>query len=151
MSDYNNLIHNLRERGHRLTPQRRLVLEALQRGDHHMSADEISQAITTHYPSISIDPTTIYRTLHWLRDTDLVSETSLGQNRMVYALMSNHNHHHLVCECCNGMIEVDPTILDSVRQELAERYGFAARLNHIAIFGTCARCQDDAHADVVTP
>ncbi|NTW98059.1 MAG: transcriptional repressor [Oscillochloris sp.] len=141
MSDYDDLLHNLRTRGHRLTPQRRLVLEALQQGGHHMSADEIAQLITAHYPSISVDPTTIYRTLRWLRDVDLVSETSLGQNYMVYALRGNQDHHHLVCEHCNGVIEIEIDILEPVRQELQSRYGFAPRLDHISIFGLCARCQ----------
>jgi Fur family ferric uptake transcriptional regulator len=141
MSDYDDLIHNLRARGHRLTPQRRLVLEALQHGGHHMSADEIAQTIIAHYPSIAVDPTTIYRTLRWLRDVDLVSETSLGQNHMVYALLSHHNHHHLVCEICNGVIEIDPRILEPVREELVTRYGFAARLAHVSIFGLCAGCR----------
>jgi Fur family transcriptional regulator, ferric uptake regulator len=141
MSNHDELIHNLRERGHRLTPQRRLVLEALQNGDHHMRADEIAQQISAHYPSISVDPTTIYRTLRWLRDADLVSETSLGQNHMVYALRGSHDHHHLVCEHCNGVIEIDPAILEPARQEILARYGFAARLDHIAIFGLCAACQ----------
>ncbi len=142
MSDYDDLIDNLRSRGHRLTPQRRLVLEALQHGDHHMSADEIAQVIAARYPSISVDPTTIYRTLRWLRDVDLVSETSLGQNYMVYALIGSHNHHHLVCENCNGVIEIDPNILEPVRRELQARYGFAARLAHISIFGLCSGCKD---------
>jgi Fur family transcriptional regulator, ferric uptake regulator len=142
MSDYAELIHNLRSRGHRLTPQRRLVLEALQQGGHHMSADEIAQSIVAKYPSISVDPTTIYRTLRWLRDVDLVSETSLGQNHMVYALLGDHNHHHLVCEQCSGVIEVDQDLLEPVRIELERRYGFAARLAHISIFGLCAGCRE---------
>ncbi|MEI8306371.1 MAG: Fur family transcriptional regulator [Chloroflexales bacterium] len=141
MSDYDDLIHNLRARGHRLTPQRRLVLEALQHGGHHMSADEIAQTITARYPSISVDPTTIYRTLRWLRDVDLVSETSLGQNHMLYALLSHHDHHHLVCEICNMVIEIDPLILEPLRLELDTRYGFAARLAHFSIFGLCATCR----------
>jgi Fur family ferric uptake transcriptional regulator len=142
MSDYDELIHSLRTRGHRLTPQRRLVLEALQQGGRHLSADEIAQQIAVRYPSISVDPTTIYRTLRWLRDVDLVSETSLGQNHMVYALLSDHNHHHLVCEHCSGVIEIDSGLLEPVRRELEARYGFTARLAHISIFGLCAGCRD---------
>lgn len=145
MSDYDELLHQLRASGHRLTPQRRLVLEALhlQHDSHHMSADEIAQAIATHYPSISVDQATIYRTLRWLRDVDLVSETSLGQNHMVYALRGQHEHHHLVCEQCSGVIEIDSDLMEPVRKALQTRYGFAARLDHISIFGLCAHCQDD--------
>lgn len=141
MSNHDDMIQQLRSRGHRLTPQRRLVLEALQASHHHLSADEIAQAIIQRYPSISVDHTTIYRTLKWLRDADLVSETSLGQNRMVYALLSAHHHHHLVCDQCQTITEADPAILDTVRNELEQRYGFAARLDHMAIFGLCAHCR----------
>lgn len=142
MNDHQtDLIQQLRARGQRLTPQRRLVLEVLEQSDHHVSVDEIAQAISRRYPSISVDHTTIYRTLKWLRDADLVGETSLGQGHMVYALLSHHDHHHLVCEQCHATIEVDPTILDPVREELERRYGFAARLAHISIFGLCRRCR----------
>ncbi|EFO80959.1 ferric uptake regulator, Fur family [Oscillochloris trichoides DG-6] len=145
MSDYDDLIQHLRANGHRLTPQRRMVLEALQAGDHHMSADEIAQQITARYPTISIDLATIYRTLRWLRDVELVSETSLGQNAMIYALRGRHDHHHLVCTQCHTVIEIDPEVLEPVRTEIMARYAFAARLDHIAIFGLCAACrQGDA-------
>lgn len=143
--NHNELLSQLRAQGHRLTPQRRLTLEALQnRSDHHMSADEIAQTISVRYPGLSVDLATIYRTLRWLCDAGLVGETSLGQNRMVYALLSQHHHHHLVCERCHTTFEADPAIFDSVRYELIERYGFAARLEHLAIFGICAICRKEA-------
>lgn len=141
MNDHSDLVHQLRARGQRLTPQRRLVLEVLEHSDHHVSVEEIAQAISRRYPSISVDHTTIYRTLRWLRDAGIAGETSLGQNHMVYALLSHHHHHHLVCEHCHTTIEADPAILDPVRQELERRYQFTARLAHISIFGLCERCR----------
>lgn len=143
MNTLDNLIQNLRTQGYRLTPQRRLILEVLQQTNHHVSVEEIAQDISTRYPSISIDTTTIYRTLKWLRDSGVVSETSLGQGHMVYALLSQHHHHHLVCEQCQAIIEADPTIFDTVRQELLRRYGFRARLAHLSVFGLCAACAEN--------
>ncbi len=141
MDEHVSLIEQLRAGGHRLTPQRRLVLEALQGNEHHMSAEEISRAIAERYPSLRIDHTTVYRTLRWLRDAGLVSETSLGQSHMVYALLSRHHHHHLVCEGCGEVIEADPGLLEPLRRELLQRYRFDARLAHLSIFGLCAGCQ----------
>lgn len=140
MDDHTTLIDHLRAGGHRLTPQRRLVLEALQCSDRHVSAEEIGRSIAARYPSLSVDHTTIYRTLRWLRDAGLISETSLGQNHMVYALLSRHHHHHLVCEGCGAIVEAEPDLLEPLRRELERRYGFAARLSHLSIFGLCARC-----------
>jgi Fur family transcriptional regulator, ferric uptake regulator len=140
MDEHTTLIDHLRAGGHRLTPQRRLVLEALQGSERHVSAEEIGRAIAARYPSLSVDHTTIYRTLRWLRDAGLVSETSLGQNHMVYALLSRHHHHHLVCEGCGAITEAEPDLLEPLRRELERRYGFAARLSHLSIFGLCAHC-----------
>lgn len=124
-----------------------MILEVLQQSDHHLSADEIAQALDARYPTISVDCATIYRTLKWLRDAEMVSETSLGQGRLVYALISHHQHHHLVCDQCHTVLEIDPEVLEPVREELVRRYGFAARLDHMAIFGVCARCRLNQGAD----
>lgn len=139
--NYHDLLDHLRASGHRLTPQRQLTLEVLQHNDHHISADEIAEQLEIRYPALRVDTTTIYRTLKWLRDIGLVSEMSLGQNRMVYALISQHQHHHLVCQRCNMVIDVDPAIFNDVRDELQQQYHFSARLDHLAIFGICAKCQ----------
>lgn len=140
--NYHDMIEHLRAAGHRLTPQRQLTLEALQQNDHHISADEIAEQIAARYPTLRVDVATIYRTLKWLRDIRLVSEMDPGQNRMVYALISLHQHHHLVCQRCQTITEIDPALLDDVRAEIERRYQFAARLDHMAIFGLCQDCQD---------
>ncbi len=142
MDENRSLIDHLRAGGHRLTPQRRLVLEALECSERHVSADEIGSSIAQRYPSLSVDHTTIYRTLRWLHDAGLVSETRLGQNHMVYALLSQHRHHHLVCESCGAISEADPSLLEPLRRELEQRYKFSARLAHLSIFGLCARCSE---------
>lgn len=145
MNDENELIQQLRAQGHRLTPQRRLVLEVLQQTTHHISADEIAQHLTRHYPSIVIDHATIYRTLKWLRDNHLISETGLGDKHMVYALLTHHHHHHLVCERCQQVIEVDPALFESVREALLQHYNFQAHLHHLAVFGLCEQCRLSTH------
>lgn len=143
MSKANDHLQQLRERGHRLTPQRRMIIEVLQQSDHHLTADEIGQALYLRYPALRVDAATIYRTLKWLRDGEIVSETSLGQGHMVYALLSHHRHHHLVCDQCHTIIEADPALLEPLRAEIRRRYGFAARLDHAALFGLCARCRGE--------
>lgn len=119
-----------------------------------MRADEIAQAVTRCYPSISMDMATIYRTLRSLCEAGLVSETGLGQGCMVYVLISKHNdHHHLVCDHCRKVTEVSHEIFAQVCHDLAEHYGFAARLDHVAVFGRCAACQaaDQNSVDTSSP
>lgn len=137
---FEDLIQNLRDQGYRLTPQRRLTLEVLYQNNYHLSADEIAQKIVTRYPNMAIDQATIYRTLKWLRDVGIVGESNVGQQNMVYVLLQQHKHHHLVCANCEALIDADPAIFDAVREELQTRYGFTARMEHLSIFGLCAAC-----------
>ena len=51
----------LRASGKRMTVQRRLVLEALQRARHHVTADDIATRIRARHPQI--DPSTVYLSL----------------------------------------------------------------------------------------
>ncbi|MCU0491992.1 MAG: transcriptional repressor [Chloroflexaceae bacterium] len=138
------MIQHLRAQGHRLTPQRRLIIEVLQGSDHHLSADEIAQQITLRYPTIKLDQATVYRTLNWLHGTGLVSATWLGQSHMVYADAGRHQHHHLICVQCQASIEANPQLFEPLRESLLRHYGFAARLDHLALFGLCAACQQAA-------
>jgi Fur family transcriptional regulator, ferric uptake regulator len=140
---YEEILAKVRAYGQRLTPQRRLILKTLHESDQHLSADAIDQAIRARYPEVCVDMATIYRTLEWLCVKGFATETSLGQGALVYVLRINHSdHHHLVCEQCEGIIEVDSQLFEAVRHELSARYGFSARLEHMAIFGRCRHCQD---------
>jgi Fur family ferric uptake transcriptional regulator len=141
---YDELLQELRERGHRLTTQRRLILAVLQGNEHHMGAEEIGEEIKRRHAGIQVDMATIYRNLRWLSEHGLVTETSLGQGHMVYVLLRKHqHHHHLVCSSCQRVTEVRADILDTLRAQIEAEYGFVARLDHIAFFGLCRDCKEN--------
>ena len=60
MKGKRSLSETLRERGYRLTPQRMIVLEAIEASDHHISAEEIHTKAHARYPYMNIS--TVYRT-----------------------------------------------------------------------------------------
>jgi len=125
-------------RGLRVTPQRLMILQVIDEGNGHLTADQIGDRIRAKFPAIHQG--TIYRTLELLREAGLVSETHLGDRSAVYELMGNHPHHHLVCDRCGGVIEVGDAMLDPLRASLLTEFGFRARTEHFAIFGLCAQC-----------
>jgi Fur family ferric uptake transcriptional regulator len=125
-------------RGMRVTPQRLMILQVIDEGHGHLTAEQIGDRIRTRFPSIHQG--TIYRTLEVLREAGLVSETHLGDRSAVYELVGSHPHHHLVCDNCGQVIEVGDTMLEPLRAELLNRFGFHARTEHFAIFGLCAAC-----------
>jgi Fur family ferric uptake transcriptional regulator len=129
----------LRQQGHRLTPQRLMVLDVVKRSGRHLTAEEVHAAILPQHPYINI--ATIYRTLQWLQEVGLVAPIAIGGGPLRYEYVQGSTHHHLVCQDCGYEQEIGDDILDALKARLQDRYAFSAQLNHLAIPGRCATCQ----------
>jgi len=133
------LLERLRDRGYRLTPQRMMVVEAIEASDDHISAEQIRAKAQLKYPYINMS--TVYRTLELLTEQGLVTETDLGGGRLLYHPSGKAGHHHLVCRRCGKVTDIDVSVFQPLKEELRAKYGFDADLEHIGIFGTCENCE----------
>jgi Fur family ferric uptake transcriptional regulator len=129
----------LQKRGHRLTPQRLMVIDALHSVDGHISAEEIYAKVKAKYPYANIS--TVYRTLELLKELGLVTEIDLGDGRVRYHPLEKGNHHHLVCSRCGKIIDLPGSTLMRLTEALDREYKFKADIKHLAIFGICEDCQ----------
>jgi len=133
-----DIVSKLSELGYRLTPQRMMIVSAIENSDDHISAEEIYAQVVAKYPSVNIS--TVYRTLELLKRLGLVTETDFGGGRVRYHPGGKGHHHHLVCQECGAIIDLDESVLSSVKDVLLREYGFVADLRHLAIFGRCVKC-----------
>jgi Fur family ferric uptake transcriptional regulator len=129
----------LQEKGHRLTPQRMLVIDTLHNADKHISAEEIYEQLHSRYPYANIS--TVYRTLELLKKLGLVTETDFGEGYVRYHVAEKGHHHHLVCRSCGKVIDLEESALYSLKDTLLQGYGFDADLRHLAISGECSGCR----------
>ena len=139
MSCEQSTAESLREAGHRLTPQRLMVLSAIRHAPDHMSAAEVLGQVKLSYPYIDIS--TVYRTLAALKEMRLVSETDMGGAETRYEWVEEDRHHHLICRGCDRVTLLDNKYLASLGSSVRGDYGFKADLDHFAIFGLCEQCQ----------
>jgi Fur family ferric uptake transcriptional regulator len=51
-------------------------------------------------------------------------------------------HHHLVCQLCGGESDLDARLLEGLGEEIRAATGFDPYLDHVAITGQCASCQE---------
>jgi Fur family ferric uptake transcriptional regulator len=130
----------LHELGYRLTPQRIMILEAVGQADGHISAEDIYTQVRGQYPYMNIS--TVYRTLELLDKLGLVIKTDFGEGRVRYHPADKGHHHHLVCQKCGAIIDIDESTLARLQDVLFARYNFSASLRHVAIFGLCEKCRD---------
>jgi Fur family transcriptional regulator, ferric uptake regulator len=134
------LAESIRASGKRLTLQRQLVLEAVQRARHHVTADEIARRVRATYPRIG--PSTVYRNLETLEELGYVIHTHLDDRVTRWHRADSHPHGHLVCRSCGSETEVRTAVLDAMARRLHAEYLFEPDLAHSAIVGICRRCRD---------
>ena len=139
MNQSRDIGSKLSKLGYRLTPQRMMILSAIENSDDHISAEEIYAQVVAKYPHVNIS--TVYRTMELLKHLGLVTETDLGEGRVRYHSAEKGHHHHLVCQECGAIIDLDETMLASVKDILLREYKFMADLRHLAIFGRCVNCR----------
>lgn len=135
----NEAIAELRERGLRLTPQRLMILELLERSSGHVAPEDIYQQVHQRFPMIN--RSTVYRTLDTLEDLGVVRHGHVEDGAARYHLAHEAHHLHLTCHRCGHALEVDDlTFADPLVRALRERFGFEADLTHFPISGLCADC-----------
>ena len=127
----------LRKHGYRLTPQRELVLRAVDRLG-HATPDEVLGAVRQESEAVNVS--TVYRTLELLEELGLVRHTHITDRAPTYHSAVGPEHVHLVCRTCREVSEVDPGMVSTFTRALHDRYGFTTDVGHLTIFGTCALC-----------
>ena len=130
------LAERLRRVGQRVTPQRLVILGVFRPGE-HLSADDVYARVAALLPAVN--RSTVYRTLEVFRDRGLVSETDLGGGVRQFELLEGR-HHHLVCQACGAVLQLDDDLVRPLREAIRDRYGFEAAIDHLALFGCCAEC-----------
>jgi Fur family ferric uptake transcriptional regulator len=131
------LTRALKDRGLRLTAQRQLVLQAV-RELGHATPDEVHAKVQCVAASVNL--TTIYRTLELLEDLGLVTHAHLSHGAPTFHAAEDR-HVHLVCRACGHIEELPVETVTPLAQTLRAERGFNLDVGHVALFGTCRRCQ----------
>ena len=128
--------------GRRLTHQRRIVLETLQRSKGHLEAQALYSQVKDRDPDISL--ATVYRTLSVLKEMGLVEQHPLGEEHSHFETAGESRHYHFTCLGCGKVIEFDAEMVEQIIQKLHERKGIRVTEAHLHLGGYCAQCQNKA-------
>ena len=127
----------LRSKGYRLTPQRELVLRAVERlGTPPRTRSWAPCARSPQAVNIS----TVYRTLELLEELGLVRHAHISDRAPTYHSAAAPEHVHLVCRECHAITEVAPAVVEPLVASVRSTYGFVTDVGHLTVFGTCGRC-----------
>ncbi|WP_139904430.1 Fur family transcriptional regulator [Clostridium thermarum] len=139
------LKENLKAKGYKLTPQRRAIVDCIVSSEgKHLTAEEIYDLVKEDCAEIGL--ATVYRTIAMLEELGIVSRLELGDNISRYEIVheeENHQHHHLICNNCSKVLEVEGDLLDILEQNIEEKYKFKIKNHSVRFFGICYECSKE--------
>ena len=132
----------LKEKGCKLTMQRRSVLDVLlEHHNEHLSTEEIYDKVKENFPEIGL--ATVYRTVQLFEEMGIVDRLNFDDGCSRFELASEdtvHHHHHLICEECNKVYEVENDLLDEIEKEIESKYNFKIHDHNVMFYGICKEC-----------
>ena len=129
----------LERHGVRATPRRVEVLEELARERDDVTAQELWSRLRDRDSRTGL--ATVYRTLALLSEAGVIDVLSHHGGEQCYRLCGEAHHHHLVCERCHRVVEVEECDLGDWLDGVAKRHGFVATDHRVEISGVCAECR----------
>ena len=132
------LVERLRDRGWRMTAQRRVVAEVLV-GEHvHLSAEAVHARAQAVLPEISL--ATVYNTLNEMVAMGEVLQVAAGDGPKRYDPNVGTAHQHLLCVGCGDLRDITPD--GGARPTLPDdqRHGFRLVDVDVVFRGMCPAC-----------
>ena len=131
----------LRKNGLKNTKHRAAILNILDMSSQPIAAEQIFQE--TMKMSLSINLSTVYRTLEILFDKNLVTKLSIdGDNRTLFEINHMLHRHHLVCISCKKILTVEHCPLEDYEKILAKETNYTIAGHKLDIYGYCPDCRD---------
>jgi Fur family transcriptional regulator, ferric uptake regulator len=130
-------------KGFRLTGPRRAVVDVLVDHAAPMSVAEIQASLKGRRANL----VSIYRSVNLLCELGLlrVADTSKGTQRFELAEQFTGHHHHLVCQECGSVEDLngcllEDAVLDAIRQRVRRSRSFRLTGHDLKLVGLCRRC-----------
>lgn len=128
----------LRTRGMRWTPQRKLILDVLGEARGHVTGSEIVERCRRREAETT--PSTVYRTLAVLEDLGYLHHSHGVDGREEFHVLPATEHAHLQCVGCGASWEVEPAETAALVAALETSRGFRVDVGHLTIAGRCTAC-----------
>src|ERR1700710_1938589 len=132
----------LAQHGLRLTRQRQILLDLIDKTGQHLDAERLFQLAKEKDPKLN--RVTVYRTLKLLKEGGLVDELDLmhqAGEQHYYETRRKGEHAHVICLACGKVEEFFGEPLQRLRKQIEAHFGFQVLLARTEVGGYCSHCQ----------
>src|SRR5215468_4973843 len=136
-----HLQNALRQRGIRLTRQRRVILQVMDAAEQHLDVDQILDRAQKISPEVHL--VTVYRTIDLLKKEGLIDELDLLHlrgDRHYYETHGPRDHIHVACLKCGKVREFESRLYEQLKSQIEKDFGMKVTISRTEVGGYCAEC-----------
>ena len=123
----------------RNTQTKQAVAHVLQSFAAPIALGELHQFIKMSLPKTAFS--TVYRILQKLEEEGKVIRIDWRERGSRYEWADLPHHHHIVCDDCGNVTDIDDSVIDFNESRVSKQTGFRIKHHSIELQGTCEPCQ----------
>lgn len=128
----------LRDAGERVTRQRLLIADALAAIGRRVTAQELYERLRRR--DRDIGRATVFRTLEALVTAGVARRLEQDGHVSGYVACRPEHHHHLACDRCGKVEDIEEAYITPIAERLAADRGFKVDDARLDFYGLCASC-----------
>ena len=130
----NDIEGKCKQKGVRLTDQRKLIAHVMSESENHPDVDELHKKVSKFDSKISI--ATIYRTVKLFEEAGIVSKHDFKGNKSRYEQAPEEHHDHLIDINSGEITEFVNEEIEKLQKQVAEKLGYKLVDHRLELYGS---------------
>ena len=129
----NTIEEKCKNKGVRLTDQRKIIAKVMADSKDHPDVDELHKRIIEVDKKISI--ATVYRTVKLFEEAGIVTKHDFKGGKARYEQLNESHHDHLINIKTGEIIEFVDEDIEKLQKKVAEKYGYELVDHKLELYG----------------
>ena len=123
-----------KQKGVRLTDQRRLIAKVMSKSESHPDVDELHKKVSKLDSKISI--ATVYRTVKLFEEAGIVAKHDFKGSKSRYEQAPEEHHDHLIDVNSGEITEFVNKEIEELQKQVAEKLGYKLVDHRLELYGS---------------
>ena len=123
-----------KQKGVRLTDQRRLIAKVMSKSESHPDVDELHKKVSKLDSKISI--ATVYRTVKLFEEAGIVAKHDFKGSKSRYEQSPEEHHDHLIDINSGEITEFVNEEIEKLQKQVAEKLGYKPVDHRLELYGS---------------
>ncbi len=130
-----------REKGMRMTGQRRIIARVLSQANDHPDVEEVHRRAASQDKNISLS--TVYRTVRLFEEAGILERHEFGDGRARYEQVASEHHDHLIDMRDGRVIEFQNEEVERLQEAIARELGYKLIDHRLELYGVPLKGKDE--------